>query len=405
MNYQRQKIVLFSSILLLFFGSCSESIEEDVVLKENQESLQIKELNATSNDFLDYGLYWFDSNNNSRKGFNENTNTPINVANNFYNASKPTIIYFHGWSQGSSTDNYRREDFRLINSSLNTNINTISAWKQKGWNVAIFYWNQFADEIEVKDAEAKIWSPNGPRQMRYRLSNGSYSTLRSPQQSLSELAYNQIRKTLATNTSRNIRLAGHSLGNQLAVHTSFLISEAINNGNLSSSLMPNRIELLDPFWSKGAKSYLSDFNRDGKNDWTGERVRWYIEAMKNRNKIAVTWYKSSAILNFGIGDGNNDLKRRVAFQSVRLWYLNALNIGDKHVYVRHNYFWSMGFDAPKEVKIGWFNRRRPTGNIAASAATPNSRIRSLMDSGYLWDQVEGRYTITPNDDQFQIKRW
>jgi len=69
--------------------------------------------------------------------------------------------------------------------------------------------------------------------MRYRLSNGSYSTLRSPQQSLSELAYNQIRKTLATNTSRNIRLAGHSLGNQLAVHTSFLISEAINNGNLS----------------------------------------------------------------------------------------------------------------------------------------------------------------------------
>ena len=65
----------------------------------------------------------------------------------------------------------------------------------------------------------------------------------------------------------------------------------------------------------------------------------------------------------------------------------------------------MAFDAPTEVTLNFWKQRKATGNDAASASTSNERIIQLMDSGYLWDQVEGRYTPTPSDDQFEYKKW
>lgn len=392
----------WASALTLFFTSCSTELDE--IPTESELSANTTS-NLSAEDFLDYGLHWFDANNNSHKGYNEKDGVPIEVSTSLYNPTKPTMIYFHGWSVGTSVLNYKRNTFEFIDGDNNIDINTVKVWKDKGWNVGVFYWNQFADELEVKDAEAKIWSENGPKGMRYRLSDGTTSTDQSPSLSVSELAFNQITDVMEGNTSNNVRLVGHSLGNQLAVSVAKLMSDAIVEGDLDSKLVPDRIELLDPFWSQDGKSYLGDSNNDGQNDWTGERVRWDIETLKNRHNTAVTWYKSSLILNTGIGDGNNDLKERVAFQSVRLWYLSGVDIVGKHNYVKMNYFWSMSFDAPTEVTLNFWRRRRATGNVAASASAPIKRIRQLMDSGYLWDQVEGRFTPTPDDDQFELKKW
>ena len=402
------KLMYFYVFCFFCLYGCSAPTIDDLIPNESSTKKNITEnpqSSTTNNDFLDYGIYWFNANNESHKGFSELLNEPINVSLDLYNPSQPTVIYFHGWATGSSENNYQRENFKIINDRLDLNVNTITAWKEKGWNVAIFYWNQFGDEDEVTDAEAKIWSTEGPEKMRYRLSNGTYSDLQSPKNNVSQIAFNQLSSVLADNSSENIRMVGHSLGSQLAVNVAHLISEAVKSGELSISLMPNRIELLDPFWSKGAKSFLSDFDKDRKKAWTGERVRSYINEMKQANNTVFTWYKSSAILNLGIGDGNEKLKQEVAFQSFRSWYLNSFNLIDKHIYVRHNYFWSMSFNAPKEVKQGFLNKKTNTGNVSASASTPDTRIRELMDSGYLWDQVEGRNTATPDDNQFQIKSW
>ena len=302
------------------------------------------------------------------------------------------MIYFHGWQLGSSEDNFRREGFYFEDGD----VNTVQFWKNKGWNVAIFYWNQFADEVEVKDAEAKIWSVNGPRNMRYRQSNGNYSTLQSPSTDVANLAANQIKIALNLNTSNNVRFAGHSLGAQLASRTAMIISNDVNKGDISTGLKVDRLELLDPFWSAGGKSYLN-------NEWTGENSRGHINTMINRDNLAVTWYNSSLITDIGIGDRNNDLQDMVAYQSVRPWYVNAIDVAAKHTNVRHSYFWSINFDAPREVTINFFNRRRGTGNVAASATTEIARIRNMMGDDNEWDQVEGRFTPTPEDDEFEIK--
>lgn len=400
------KLTQWLFLLAFLFTACTDpltEIEDTVDLAT--EGKPSNDNNARTGDFLDYGFYWFNSQDASAKAYNETTGQKISVSTAFYNPSKPTVVFFHGWQNGTSTNNYKRNTFMMKDQDSGNNINTVAKWKADGWNVMIFYWNQFADEGEVKDAEAKIWSANGPRGMRYRQSDGSYSTQQSPNISVSEIAFRQYKALFANHSNSNFRFAGHSLGNQLATAVAKKISDGTRNGSVSSNLMPERLELLDPFWSKDGKSYLGDSNNDGKNDWTGERVRWYIDTMKNRHNLAVTWYKSTAILNLGIGDGNNPLKDVAALQSMRFWYLDSWQIVDKHIYAWKHYFLSYSSAAPKEVTLNFWRQRKATGNVAASASTSTSRIRQMMGNQYVWDQVEGRYTIDASDDQFERKNW
>lgn len=355
-------------------------------------------------DTLDYGLYWFDGNNSSVKAV-EQDGTVNTVPLAFYDPSKPTIIHFHGWQPGSATRNggYDREDFRFVWG--NEDVITSTGWKNKGWNIAYFYWDQFADESEVKDAEAKMWSATGPRGMRYRLSDGSYSTQHAPAKSVGQIAFEQVTTALAGNTSSNVRLSGHSLGNQLATIVANKISDAIYAGDVGINVMVDRLELLDPFWSQDGKSYLGDANNDGANDWVGERTRWTIEELIQRHNTPVTWYKSSGIQDVWIGDKNTALEGIITFIHNRFWYLASGDYVNKHNHVVPWYFRSMASAAPEEVTINWRGKRTPTGQDAASASTPDSRIQAMMGDQYHWDQVEGRYTADPMDDQFEIKNY
>jgi pimeloyl-ACP methyl ester carboxylesterase len=355
-------------------------------------------------DYLDYGLHWVSTTDNGvqiqSKAVEQDGAVISQSSADYYDDSKPTVIYFHGWQSGSSEYNYRRENFTFAD---NGDSNSMASWKNRGWNVGVFYWNQFADEDEVKDAEAKIWSANGPKGMRYFLNDGSSSTGLSPNKSVGELASEQISAALANNTSGNIRFAGHSLGNQLAVYAADLINDAVNTGSVSENVMPNRIALLDPFWSQDSKSYLGDANGDGSNDWVGEKTRWAITDMINDRDVAIEWYKSSAIFDLWIGDQNTALEKIVNLNSLRFWYLDATDITGKHVNARHWYFQSMNNAEPEEVTINWWGSRNETGSDAASARTSDNRIRAMMGDDHEWDQVEGRYTAKPSDDQFEIK--
>ncbi len=57
---------------------------------------------------LDYGLYWFGNNDNYEKAVPGSSNA-------YYNKNAPTIIYIHGWQNGSS-QNQNRESFNRSDS-------------------------------------------------------------------------------------------------------------------------------------------------------------------------------------------------------------------------------------------------------------------------------------------------
>ncbi len=324
---------------------------------------------------LDHGIYWYGLNNAAQKQVS-------GQANPYFNANKPTVIYIHGW-QLDSTKKKLREDFDR--SAFNAPSDVAQGWISAGWNVGIFYWNQFADEGEVKDAEGKIWSVNGPRKMRWRDSAGNYHD--GPAQNVSELFLASYKSAMSSYAGSNVRLAGHSLGNQVAVHATTLILNEINAGRLTSRAKPTRVALLDPAYLQGGRDYLG-----GK--WTGEQAREEVPLAKQQGVIFETIRSSGSTSNGFVGDANTGLLKMTAFSELKPWQYGAFDFANKHKVVVAHYFWSFSFSPP---------RINNSNDIGASAATSDDRIRDLMNSNKKLVHRDGKYTVNPGDDVFEYQ--
>jgi uncharacterized protein YjdB len=332
---------------------------------------------------LDTGIYWFGSGNVSQKFV-------AGQANSYFNPTKPTVIYIHGW-QKDSTLSLQRETFnpKRNDATNGPDVNTVDYWVSKGWNIGIFYWNQLADEAEVKDAEAKIWTATGPQGMRWRKKDGTYSTSGAPTVSAAQVFVNTYKQAMQGFSGSEVRLAGHSLGSQMVTNSAKLISDQVDAGTVPANLRPKRVAMLDPFWSKDAKSYLG-----GK--WTGELCREYVTHLKTKG-VVFEQYKSSGITDLGIGDSNTGMNLLTAFAELKPWYISSLDQAGKHGAARDWYFYSMGFAAPAETKSG-----AATGLYGPSATTSTTRIQTMMNSSNRWYQNAGQYTASPSDDQFEV---
>jgi len=323
---------------------------------------------------LDYGLYWFGNNDNYEKAI-------PGQGNSYYNKSAKTIIYIHGWQNGSS-QNQNRETFNRSDSG-GPDVDLAYAWRQTGYNVGILYWNQFADEGEVKDAEAKIWSKNGPRSMRWRDHNGNYSS--GPNKDAGTLMFESLRDNMSNYTGNRLVIAGHSLGNQMAVVVSKKLKDGISAGNTNSKLKPARVALLDPYYSNGSKSYIS-------NQWTGAKARGYVDTLKSWGVIFEAYRSSSVTNTFLVGDANNGLLNKTAFLELKPWYFSAWQQAEKHGAAVFHYLWSFAFNTPSI---------KNSSDIGLSAKTSDSRTKSLMNGSKTLIHDLGAYTKNPSDDRLK----
>lgn len=325
---------------------------------------------------LDYGLYWY--------GYGDVCEKAIpGQANPYFNTSHKTVIYIHGWQNGS-TPNQNRETFNASGSG-GPDQALADYWINRGYNVGILYWNQFADEGEVKDAEAKIWSTQGPRGMRWRSSDGSYHS--GPSKTVTQLLYESYRDNMAGFSGSYVRIAGHSLGNQLAVTVTKKIYDEAAAGQIANNLKPDRVALLDPFYSNYGKSYLG-------GQWTGEAARADVAALKQAGAIFEAYRTSPASSTVFVGDANKQLMNMTSFVELKPWYFNSWQLAEKHIAARWHYFWSMASSEP-----GITN----TSAVGQSARTSDSRTQQLMNGNKRLIQKGsngGAYTKNPSDDRF-----
>lgn len=329
---------------------------------------------ASTFNNLDYGLYWF--------GYGDTWQKAVpGYSNAYYSAGKPTVIYIHGWQNGATA----RQDRETFNRSSagGPNLDLAAAWLNAGYNVGALYWNQFADEGEVTDAEAKIWSASGPRAMRWRNASGAYSS--GPNQSVGDLLFQSYKDNMAGYSGSNIRILGHSLGNQVAIVLTKKISDAVTAGSINAKLLPKRVALLDPFYSNNAKSWLN-------NQWTGAVSRSYVSTLKSKGVIFEAYRSSSVTSTVFVGDANSGLMNMTAFTELKPWYFSATQQTEKHNAAVWHYLWSYSFSAP--LITG-------TSNQAASAKTSDSRIATLMNGSKRLVHDQGAYTKEPSDDNFK----
>merc|ERR1740121_2474906 len=130
---------------------------------------------------LDWGIYWFGPNGQFKKakktqkvqvtdpsswvrqddGYDNSTER---YKAEFYDPSRKTILFFHGWSGTASWFPQRCERLTTMcgeglcprgkgeesdedgKQQQQKDIDLAAEWIRAGWNVGFFYWDQFADE-------------------------------------------------------------------------------------------------------------------------------------------------------------------------------------------------------------------------------------------------------------------
>lgn len=347
---------------------------------------------------LSYGLYWFGEDGANQKFV-------AGEANPYFAPTKPTLIFAHGWQPTLSSN--------LPTLSYN-GTDTVAGWIAEGWNVGMFVWNQFSDETSgitgswfgdgappqgVLDAEAKIWTANGPQGMRWRdwdtlllpPANG-YSDAPAGTPSAGELFYQAYTAAMTEQpyTGGNIRLAGHSLGNQMVVRLAKMVHDDIAADELPETLRPTRVALLDPYWSPAARDDLSDGAAAGRR--TGDVVREYIAELIPGGTL-FEWYWSSIWTTPPQGYANEELQRMTFYAEMDPAF-ESQNV-DKHLVAQHLYLWSYAFAGPAAC----------TGEACLDmtrvlAQMSNEQLAAVTRSDYRWAQQEGQDTATPADDTY-----
>ncbi|MCC6175935.1 MAG: IPT/TIG domain-containing protein [Chloroflexi bacterium] len=412
--------------------------------------------NPVNFEQLDYGIYWircgacrFGTYNQGTqasdpyKGRTDAVRAVPGQNDDYYDPSKPTIIYVHGlapWSSDNPSQSGGRQDRERYSwdtgdatgEPVDGVWDTAQGYLNDGWNVGIFYWNQFSDDenwlLGQTDnggvpyiSEAKVWSATHPiaRGMRWRKKDGSYATgAETVNVPASELLLQAYVANLTGNTSGEIRLAGHSLGNQmisrLTERLRYRIYDDPYEARLPAYLLPKRVTLLDPYYTDamafisgtiGAFDRSADFygylpNKLG----TGDMVASFVPGLRARG-VLFEYYQSSDIA---------PQHRRVADQMTytRLYVDYQGNIASgAHGEAIYWYFTSRYHSRPREYVwqgIGSFGSFQPTGAYSPSAQTSNSDLAAMENCSngapcYWWTQIDPKDTRTNGDDKFERK--
>jgi len=322
-------------------------------------------------DNLDYGIYWYQNQIVSQKA------NP-GVANPYFTNGQPTLIYIHGWQRYKTPLLYRETFDRSAETGIAQDL--MMPWKQAGWNTGIFYWNQFGDEPDVKDAEAKIWSINGPKAMRWRKADGSYVDS-NIDQTAAQLFVSSYKSALSGYTGNNIRLVGHSLGSQMVIVGAKLISDAVDRGEIPANLLPKRVVLLDPAFIGDARAYLN-------NDITVEVGHDYVFALKQKGIIFESLSTSSVSQDASIKTLMND----TAYRELKPWYFNGFDIVGKHLSAIWHYWWEYAY-TPRPIT--------GTALSAVSSSASDSAAQTWMNSTKKMVHDQGAWTKTPADDNYK----
>ena len=321
---------------------------------------------------LDTGIYFLGVQQNSVRTDQPGTQKYIpGQPNAFFDPSKPTIIYAHGWNKGSVTARNREG---LLFTQDNQWQNVQNYWLTRGWNVGIFQWTQLADDdwgpMPV-DTEKKIYDANSRNVgMRWKSTTGAFSPRGNPTNNLTQIyraAYLQVAS--AQSTSAEIRLIGNSLGGNLSIAMG---RELAING----SRLPRRITLQDPYW---------DGELNGADGMTvpgglaSNRVVGQDGAARLSNAgVAIEYVRSSLAGQQGY---NRPVAQIASYVNFVPGYTS--DIGAKHTQPTRQYLWAYDF-----------------AGTVASARTPHDTVRSRMATNNFWDHVGGTNTATPGDDTY-----
>lgn len=362
------------------------------------------------------GLYWAYEGKNGQQYYCK-ANVPTSqqfagCANFHFNPDKPTVIFIPGWQPYSTYYKYKSEFYSKVPQDTGVgcnygeaNFDQLQGWKDKGWNVGIFYWNQLADEtitdnferpIGVMNAQAKIWVTNGPKKMRWRyykyIGSGKYKIAYNKQCTFEGKPCPPVKNILLDeyvqalkNYSGNIRIVGHSLGGQLAIAFINTLTTQVQDRKLPPNLLPTRLSLLDPYFSIEGTKYFQD---QSPLTVASGMVKKFIQ----QDGLIIDMYLSSDLTL------NDDLSE-LASLATTIWlypeYYSKANQPGRHGAAWSFYALSKQFNPPYAYVKGIAGHIIKSSYDAASASTSDREIAALMGGIFQFDQFKGLECMLP----------
>jgi len=394
---------------------------------------------------LDWGIYWYGPNDEFKKAeprqqvklvdptswFEQGdgyANSTERWNKTFYDPSRNTVLYFHGWSGDGA---WSTKDCKRVTSKCNPNLcpkggvhELAKPWIEKGWNVGFFYWDQFADEPCMRDAEQKIWfdrEGNGLRWASYSPRNNTFQWKQYQGEAMSviDLCATAVKEAMGDFFGGGtVRFVGRSIGAQLAVGCAAKLHEE------QHVAAPQRITLLDPFFTTQEFTFLGTVVRCGRvvsstgvGAFAQQATANYVKMLWETKRVATEVY-SSAGSTSGL---DSQAAIDMATYSVQVAYKPSWCDGEdsdlkcEHQAVFPLYFLSFGLPPPPLVQAVTSPGRlldKPAVTCAVpSASCTDAELRALLEEHILlmqsqtsasWDQVDGTDTFAVGDDTFAL---
>ena len=325
-------------------------------------------------------------------GYN-NTNARFIVGkpNPFFNSSRPTVIHVPGWEYGRCVA-WKKTTFNFQSNVFNARVpipindNSADYWLDQNWNIGIFQWNSFNEESLMSQAEAKIHNHRGNRAINHV---GRY-TVKASFLTIPQIFY-QIYKEVFREYSKDleIRLTGNSIGAQVVL----LLSQSIlEQHGIDSPMLPKRIALLDPYFSRGKRTRLSE-----------KAAQDLAQA-----GVIMEFYQSSNLCKMLclIADCSSKIRGLSALVRTKPTWVDGLSthIGFrmevKHVSSFNDYFRGMALPPPPVICTNSQKSRKTCNPTGLSASTPTAVVKEMMGRRPYLIQLGGSGTTNLADDVY-----
>lgn len=316
-----------------------------------------------------------------------------------------TLVFSHGWSPGMGDDHApidQWSDNESITgdgcvSSANPGNNPEpcepedydpSFWTAQGWNVIYLDWRYYADTLDVVDAEERI----------YQNVQGSNNVV--------DLLFDELIEFLDMSgwNGDELRIAGHSLGSQIALNLAAKIKTSSASSAYKNKL--TRIALLDHFFSNWAKDFLPQSDPSCSDwwwwpcdhIWVSEYALDYLLKDIGADTVIESYRTSPVSSTVFVGDSADEFNKRTVFAELKPWFYNSLALDAKHRAAIPMYLHCMKWWA-----YGPLNNNAPSCRMSTEvlkAKCPTNNWRGNCDKRYEQIGDSAAYTTQDFDDNF-----
>jgi len=213
--------IILVLILAISFVACDDN--------EPQEEKEV--LDMETDLTVDYegqiGLYFFGINVDDYKRSNEAKNDI-----NYFDPSKPTMLFFHGWKPGASPENEGLASDICLSSEVFetasgvTTRNTVQLFKDAGYNIGNMDWSNYAGDLF--SMYGQIWASF----------DGGHSIA---------CMFAKEYLVFFKDYEQKVLFSAHSFGAHSSVATAYLLYKYKEFGMADDVALPTRLSIADPY--------------------------------------------------------------------------------------------------------------------------------------------------------------